>query len=229
MSNVTIHLVIPVLVLIATRLFPTKQVIMWAPFALVPDLDTALNLISFYAMGDPILAHRSFLHNIFVFMPTLILALVLWYRMLGDQSGLAGASWEEKWRAFSSVRWGYASVLVTFFLFSHVFLDMFQGGVTLFWPFVNTYVYPQIFIWVDMTTGMPSGEANVVTGPGAPTLSRRFPWLTPEQIGIWILVLMGAAASIWRESARKMRTKDPSASAGGAQGPVGEADDGSSR
>jgi hypothetical protein len=203
MSNVTIHLVIPVLILLATRLFPTKQVLLFAPFAVVPDLDTAINWGAYLFFGESVLAHRAVLHNVFVFLPTLILSVVLWRRMLQKNPHMMKWSWYAKWISFGSVRWGYASVLITFYLFSHILLDTFQGGTTLLWPLVNTYVYPQLYIFVDMGTGQITPAASVTTGEGAPTLSRRYPWMDPEQVAIWILVLMGTVAALAREAVIK--------------------------
>ncbi len=199
MSNVTIHLVIPILLVMATRLFPTKTVLMWAPFAIIPDFDFIFNLLGFYVLDSELLLHRAILHNYFVILPTLIIAVVLWRRMLQRRPELKEQDWLHKWHAFGAVRAGYGVVLATFFLFSHVLLDMFTGGVTPLWPLINTYVYPRFILWVDMETLMPRLQTEFRTGTGAPSLSTEFPWLTPEQIAIWLLVLIGAAVMIARE------------------------------
>lgn len=199
MSNVTIHVVIPILLVMATRLFPTKTVLMWAPFTFIPDFDFVFNLLGFYVLDSELLLHRAILHNFFVIVPTLIIAVVLWRRMLERRPGLKEYDWLQRWHAFGAVRAGYGCVLATFFLFSHVMLDMFTGGVTPLWPVLNVYVYPRFILWVDMQTLLPRLQTEFVTGTGAPTLSTEFPWLTPEQIAIWLLVLIGAVVMVVRE------------------------------
>lgn len=63
MSSFIVHLLIPLLVLLAFRLAPPKAALLLVPLALVHDVD--------YWIG----AHRALLHNIFIVVP----AIALWY------------------------------------------------------------------------------------------------------------------------------------------------------
>lgn len=64
MPSLVVHLLIPLLVLLALRLAPPKVALLMLPFALFPDLD--------HWVGVP----RATLHNLFI--P--LLATALWYR-----------------------------------------------------------------------------------------------------------------------------------------------------
>lgn len=212
MSSFVIHLTIPLLVVLATGLFPRKAALMWVPFAVINDFDFIFNLLAHYLPGTvgAMLGHRAIFHNIFVGVPTAVFALVLWRRMMRDLPDLQWASWRERWERFGAVRYGYGMVLASFYLWSHVFLDMFQGGVTLFWPFINVYIYPRFIIWVDTQTGLPTTPtAEVRTGSGAPALAPLYPWLTPHDLAILLLALIGLGISFWSESRRARRPKAP--------------------
>ncbi len=67
------HLLIPLLLLLALRLAPPKAAILMLPLALVHDLD--------YWIG----AHRALLHNAFVVVP----ALALWWHWRHDEPARA--------------------------------------------------------------------------------------------------------------------------------------------
>lgn len=223
MSSFAEHLVIPALAVMATQLFPRKTVLKWVPFAVINDFDFIFNFIGYYILKSDLLLHRAILHNVFVGLPTAIIAVVLWRRMLRDHPSLRSESWRTRWEAFGAVRWGYGMVLATVFLLSHVFLDMFAGGVTLLWPIWNVYVYPQFIIWIDTQTGLPTTPtATVHTGEGAPALTPVYPWLTPGDLALLLLALIALVATLIAESRRA--TTPPAAAPEAA-----EADEGSDR
>lgn len=200
MSSATIHLVIPTLLVIATGLFPRKAALMWAPFTVFPDFDFIFNFFGYYVLQSEFLLHRAIFHNLFIGLPTLILAVLLWRRMLAGDPSLRAAPWGERWAAYARVRWALPAVLVTFYLESHVLLDMFQGGVTPLWPFVNTFVYPRLIIWVNTETGMPSFEGQIQSGTGAPALSPLYPWMVPEEFAILMMCAVAIAVALWVEA-----------------------------
>jgi len=102
------HLMLPMLLLLALRIEPRK-VVMFAPLAILVDLDALFGL------------HRALFHS---FIPILVLPAIL--------------------LAYSKPEWMLSSVLVMFYLVSHVVLDL--GGVAFLWPFVHDQFYldPQI-------------------------------------------------------------------------------------
>jgi hypothetical protein len=105
------HLMLPMLLLLALRIEPRK-VVMFAPLAILVDLDALFGL------------HRALFHS---FIPVLVLpAILLAYSRL------------------KRPEWMLSSVLVMFYLVSHVVLDL--GGVAFLWPFVHDQFYldPQI-------------------------------------------------------------------------------------
>lgn len=214
LSSFVGHLVIPTLAVMATGMFPRKKVLQWMPFTFVSDLDFIFNFFGYYILGTDLLLHRAIFHNIFIGLPTLIIAVVLWRRMLARDPELHWASFRDKWAAFGNVPYGYGMVLATVFLESHVFLDMFQGGVTPLWPFLNLYVYPRFIIWINTQTGLPTKPtAEVQTGTGAPALSPLYPWLTPEDLAFLVLAVGGLVFAFWYESRRASRAKVPEADA----------------
>jgi hypothetical protein len=137
MSSFTVHAVIPPLILLATRIFPPRIVLLCWPFTWISDLDTAINFLTFWLTEETVLAHRAVLHNVFILVPSTLATVFLWRGMLLDRPALRGAPWRDRWDAFGTLKWGYASIVITFFLFSHLLLDMFQGGITALWPIVN--------------------------------------------------------------------------------------------
>ncbi|MBW3582497.1 MAG: hypothetical protein KY455_05290 [Euryarchaeota archaeon] len=199
MSSAVIHLTIPALLIMATGMFPRKDVLKWLPFAVLSDLDFIFNFFGYYVLGSDLLLHRAVGHTAFIGLPTAILWFVLWRRMMKRDPELHWASFRDKWSAFGHVRWGYPAVLMTLYLESHVVLDMFQGGVTLLWPLLNVYVYPRIIVWFNTETGAFLLEPEVQTGSGAPALSPLYPAITPEEVGIVLLSLIAALAALYFE------------------------------
>lgn len=199
MSSALMHATIPTLFVMATGLFPRKQILLFLPFAFISDLDFLFNFLGYYVLDVDWLGHRSYLHNIFIGMPTAVLWVVLWRRMMQRDPELHWASFRDRWSAFGHVKWGYASVLMTVFLESHVFLDMMAGGVTLFWPLLDVYIYPEIILFMDTTTGELSVAADVQTGEGAPALTPLYQAVTPHELGILILALAAAIVGLYYE------------------------------
>lgn len=112
MPDPFVHIIVAVSLL---WLFCDKKyrnyVLLLFPLAVFPDLDHFL---------PPF--HRLLLHNIFILVPTLDLALYAHFRA-------------------KNAVWYNVSLIACFFLLSHLLLDLFTGaGVPLFYPFVATTV-----------------------------------------------------------------------------------------
>jgi hypothetical protein len=86
-----------------------KYVLLLLPFAVLPDLDHFA----------PLYAPREMLHNVFLLVPPLAIALY----------GL---------KTKNNVIYSIA-LMVGFVLFSHIVLDFFNGGVALFYPLRTTW------------------------------------------------------------------------------------------
>jgi membrane-bound metal-dependent hydrolase YbcI (DUF457 family) len=112
MPDPFVHIIVAVSLL---WLFCAKKyrnyVLLLFPLAVLPDLDHFL---------PPF--HRLLLHNIFILVPTISLALYARFRT-------------------KNAVWYNVALIASFFLLSHLLLDLFTGtGVPLFYPFVATTV-----------------------------------------------------------------------------------------
>lgn len=180
MSSFTMQLLVPLLVLLATRLFRSRDVLAWSFTTFLWDLD----LLYF-----PL--HRALLHNLFIPATMAFLAWRLWQRHVASSPTLAGATPWEKWRAYAAVPWAIPLVLATFYHLAHVVQDVFLGGVTLFWPVWNTYLALDWDIYVNTETLRPSVETEAQTGAGVPTISHNYLLMFTEDFSTWIIVLLG--------------------------------------
>ncbi|MBU0623732.1 MAG: metal-dependent hydrolase [Candidatus Thermoplasmatota archaeon] len=117
-----IHLLLPILFLLALRI-DTRKVILFAPFAILPDFDAAFHL------------HRAVLHS---FIPIVILpaCLILYSKMKRPE-------------------WMLSSLLVLFYLSSHIVLDL--GGVAFAWPFTTDMLYFDPEVTFNMQGGINFG------------------------------------------------------------------------
>lgn len=177
------HAVIPGLVALAFfRAAPRKTILATLPIVWAVDADYAVQFL-----------HRAVTHS--VLWPALLLAavVVLWRRR-----DPAARFWE------FATRPGAPAVLslLSYFWASHILLDVFQGGVVLFWPLDNTNVFLGFEILLDTgrNTFTPQGEAG--TSEGAPELSPVYPWFTYEHSAVLVFLAscaaVAAAVLAWR-------------------------------
>ncbi len=118
MPDWPIHLIVPLLaLLIVSKKEHQKYILLLAPLAIAPDLDTFAT------------QHRALLHNIFI--PLLLLVL--------------GYAIKEKKAIFT-----IASVYIA----SHVVLDMFGGGVVLFYPFYDKLAFVDASLAMSKAGGL---------------------------------------------------------------------------
>lgn len=182
MSSFTMQLLVPLLVLLATRLFRSRDVLAWSFTTFAWDLD----LLYF-----PL--HRALLHNLFLPATTAFLAWRLWQRHVASAPGFLRASPWDKWRAYYAVPWAVPLVLTTLVHLTHVIQDIFLGGVTLFWPVVNVYFTLDWNVYVNTETFRLVFETEAATGEGVPTISREYLLLFTEDVSTWLIVLLGFA------------------------------------
>jgi len=105
MPNWAIHLIVPLLaLLIAGRKEDHKYILLFLPLAVLPDIDTLVT------------QHRALLHNIFIPIILLILAILV-------------------------KKWKIVFIIAAVYIASHVILDLFGGGVVLFYPFYDSIAF----------------------------------------------------------------------------------------
>lgn len=182
------HLVLPLLVALAFfRTLPRRWVWWLAPVVWLPDLD-------YLSPGE----HRVFSHNVWIPLGFLVAFLVLWRRRAPALP----------WTQFAAQPGlPVALALVSYYWASHVLLDVFAGGVVLFWPILNTNFYLDYEIYIDTKTNTPIPQGEAGTSQGAPEVDPMYPWLTYEHTAFlaflaacllgWLAVRVVRA---WREA-----------------------------
>jgi hypothetical protein len=118
-----VHLLLPIVFLLALRI-DTKKVILFAPFAILPDFDAAFHL------------HRAVFHS-FTLIIILPACLILYSKMKRPE-------------------WMLGSLLVLFYLSSHIVLDV-SGGVAFAWPFTTDMLYFDPEVTFNMMGGINFG------------------------------------------------------------------------
>jgi hypothetical protein len=191
------HLLVPMLVALAfLRSLPRRQVMLLAPLVWLQDLD-------YLSPGQ----HRVYSHNIFVPLVPLLALLVLWRRREPGGS----------WLAFACrPGWPAGLALASYYLASHVFLDLFAGGVVLLWPLWDRNLFLDFEIWLDTSTNQFEPVGSAGTSPGAPTLAPEYPWLTYEHSAI---LAFAAAVALVAGAVRLARRRASGPSAKGKTGP----------
>ncbi|MGB0653751.1 MAG: metal-dependent hydrolase [Thermoplasmatota archaeon] len=158
------HLVIPGLLALAFFPASRKRLLALAPLVWLPDVD--------YIVPS---AHRAATHSVLIPLALLVAVTVLWRRQ--DPTA--------RWAEFVT-RPGHPVnlTIAAYYFASHILLDVFQGGVVLLWPLLDTNVYLgfQLILDTGTNTFTPSGEAG--TEQGAPALSPRYPWISTRDTAI---------------------------------------------
>ncbi len=178
-------IVLPTLAALAFfRNLPRAWVLGLAPLLWVQDLD-------YLSPG----AHRVYSHNIWIALAPLVACLVLWRRRDPGVRFLAFAA---------RPGWPVALLLASYYFAAHTFLDIFAGGVLLFWPLSDTNFFLYYEIYANLQTGEFEPTGEVGTSEGAPELSTNYPWLTFEHTAtIAFLALLALAGLAWRFVARR--------------------------
>ncbi|MHB8585194.1 MAG: metal-dependent hydrolase [Thermoplasmatota archaeon] len=113
--------------------------------------------------------HREWLHNVWVLIPFLA---ILAY-------GLARS--DRNW-----IQWG---TIATGYVASHLIMDIFVGGETLFWPLFNTNYCYYATIDVATATNTPLVSYGSCVSTGAPTVSTLYTFLDYPETAEWAFVL----------------------------------------
>ncbi len=173
------HIVIPGLVALAFFPMSRKRILALSPLVWLPDLDYAIQSV-----------HRAVTHSVFIPMALFAAVYILWKKNDPD-----ARFWE------FATRPGHPAnlLLASFFVGSHLLLDVFQGGVVLLWPVNNTNFYLAFEILLDTgkNTFAPAGEAG--TSEGAPELSPLYPWFSTEHtaIAVFLAACLAGGIGLW--------------------------------
>jgi hypothetical protein len=183
------QIVVPPLVALAfLRSLPRRWVIALAPTTFLADID--------YVFPNE---HRVYTHNLL--LPALLLGIValLWRR----QAGRVPAP-KPFWQFARQPGWPLGLLLTAYYLAAHDVMDVFTGGVLLFWPLsrVNIYAYFEVYLNTASNTLEPQAEAGATQGPFP--LDPNYPWLTAEHTAIlgFLLCVGLVAPGVWLRRAR---------------------------
>lgn len=159
------HIVVPALV--AAAFFPIRRrtALLLAPTVWLPDVD--------YILPSQ---HRALTHSVLIPLLLLVAVVALW-----RSRDPTAAFWEFATRPGAPV----ALSLTSFFVASHLLMDVFAGGVVLLWPVLDTNFYLAFEILLDtgQNTFAPAGEGG--TSEGAPALSPVYAWVSTVDTAVF--------------------------------------------
>lgn len=119
--------------------------------------------------------HRATTSNVFILLP----GLYLWYR----------------WRQSDPNKAIYPAV-ATYYLASHLLMDIFAGGVVLFWPLWDQNFFWFVQIVVNTQTGEPDITSDPGTSSGAPQVAEFFQWVSPFEAAMLALTLVAVGGTL---------------------------------
>ncbi len=163
------HILLPLLILLALRI-DTRQVLLLAPLAVLPDFD------SFFGL------HRAVLHS---FIPVIVIpaVLILYSR-------------------YKRPEWMLASLLVLFYMASHVALDL--SGVAFLWPFTTDMFYMDPELGFNMQGGL-NFEWHFRAGIRPYQAMGDTDFIAQSTFGF--LILIAIAALVYRKEAKAALVK----------------------
>lgn len=190
MASFLPHIVVPALVALAFLPIGRRRVLMWAPLVWVPDVDYVLPAL-----------HRAASHSVFI--PLLLTAVLVWLWRRRDPTA--------RFPEFATRPGAPANLtLASFYLASHLVMDVFQGGVVLLWPLWNVTLFLGFQIVLDTATNTfePAGDAGSMEG--APPLSARYEWFSTTDAAVTaFLVAFGLGWVVLRLWQRWRGTRPP--------------------
>jgi hypothetical protein len=167
---------LPVLLGFAFLPVARKRLLWWSPMALAPDLDY------FFAKQF----HRALLSNIWIPLILAGVLMLLWRRR--DPTAHFG---EWMWRPGAP---GNLSISL-YFVLGHLLMDVFAGGISLFWPLATTNFYLFFHIIVDTATNEPVIGGGGGAEPDIVTVSPVFEWWST--IDTAMLALTAVTVLVW--------------------------------
>lgn len=185
-SSFLIELLVPVLIVLSLGIFRVRDAWIWSWATWLNDIDF-LGWTFHVAYGWPNL-HRALLHNLFLLLVVGAFGWRAWTKwQLTGMGGLAG---------FAAAKPGW--LLVPFYYTCHLVLDIFAGGVALFWPVTSLSVYWDFELLVDTTKPVPVPDVETQAGTvaGVVDVSPTYLWMNSEQFAIFLLYLFALALTI---------------------------------
>lgn len=167
MSSLFNHIFIPVVILLLfskkLKLNP-REVVALSFFSVFPDIDAIFFLFNL----SPATLHRLLFHNIFILVIPILCFIFV----------------KSRRREFG---------IISFYLTSHLILDMFTGGIFLFYPFYNNVFFANVELLLrhdSFTPDIEYGISNKImnNGIGEPAISS-------ENIAVALLLIASAAIS----------------------------------
>lgn len=107
--------------------------------------------------------HRATTSNLFILIP----GLVAWYRWRSTRPG-----------------WSPYAAAGTYYLASHLLMDVFAGGIVPLWPFVDVTFLIDCRVVVETATGDLIPICNPETHGGAPQVAEFFTWISPFEVAM---------------------------------------------
>lgn len=161
---------VPLLFLLALPWLDRRKVLLAWPLTHAPDLD--------YVIGY----HRATLHNAWILLPFLV-GLWWWSRPATRDAG------RREWMVIALV-----------YLASHLAMDVFAGGVTMFYPLSlwTPCYYGRVI--VETATDTPVVELEACTYEGIPVVAEFYTWLPPQDAAMLAFVVpagLAVAAARW--------------------------------
>lgn len=188
MSTFIIHLLLPPLMAQTLRFIPARFVWAWVWVSVAIDLDY-LGWILYDRGWIAVNFHRALFHN--VFFP-LVLGVVAYYAFQRYRREHPGPAWSS-FTAYAQTWNGAGMLLAPYYFFSHILLDMSQGGVALLFPlslFIRAFDFTAFYrfdILIDTSTHEPVVEGTADTSPGVVEVSEVYQWLSSEESAFLLL------------------------------------------
>jgi hypothetical protein len=185
MPSITIHLLVPLLVLLATRRFDPRKVWILLPLTLLPDAD-------YFLPG----LHRAALTNLWVLAIPLALYVIATtrphLRPVDDLPAIGGA---REWALIALV-----------YLGSHLVMDMFTGGIVPLYPLSDWTACFYGYIEVETATNTPHFYFGQCSHDGIPQVIDVYTYLDLDETAMWAFVLPTLAALAMTTFIRRRRT-----------------------
>jgi len=172
------HMLIPLMLLLIAGL-DRRKALMLAPVAIIPDLDVLL------------VAHRVYLHTIFIPTAAVIICLLLYELKRGELLNFSPPTQE--------------MFLATTYYCSHILLDLFTGVVAIFWPITSLGYGLNVGITVNQYSVIPTIQPYLavrVKQIPVPNLVTNVAAATPGSIMTAILFVMIMLLT-WYKKGRK--------------------------
>lgn len=179
MSTFLIHLLVPVLMISVIGVFHLRDIWRWSWISWIGDLDY-LGWMLHVKYGWPNV-HRALFHNVWIL-----------FALLGYSAWTFRNYWNRGGRSFAEfARLAPQAILIPYFFLTHLVLDIFQGGISAFWPLSTRNFFWWFEIHVDTTKPIPSPTVFSEPGsaPAVVEVSKVYLFMDSEEFAFFLLYL----------------------------------------